>query len=176
MATCSVRAAKVYGPEDDSLVPGIVSRAKDGAGQVGDGSNMVDFVFAGNVAHAILLAAQGLSASASAGGVETRDASVAGRAFFVTDSEPVPYGDFAQGVLSGLGYKPSNSWLPLWLASLLAAVFRLLAMLLSPVLTFRPKLTERRVAEEGRTQRFDISIAKRVLGYHPLWSQAVRTW
>lgn len=186
MLTCSVRAAVVYGPgAEERLIPGLASRARRGGGSrkaiiVGDGSNIVDFVYAGNVAHAVVLAAQQLrlqSAAAPAGGGGgggAGGAAVGGRAFFVTDDEPVPYGDFAGRVLKGLGYSvPAGAGMSLAGAAILAFVLRVLAMVVSPIVQIRPELTARRIAEEGKTQRFDVSNARKDLGYAPLWSQEV---
>lgn len=185
MLTCSVRAAVVYGSgSEEHLIPGLASRARRAGfpkAIVGDGNNVVDFVYAGNVAHAVVLAAQQLrlqSAAASEGGNDGSGAAAAGgRAFFVTDDEPVPYGDFAGRVLSGLGYAvpagASRAGMSLTKASILAFLLRVLAMVVSPVVQIRPELTARRIAEEGRTQRFDMSNARKCLGYAPLWSQEV---
>lgn len=174
MVTCSVRPATVYGPGDGYLVPGLVARVKKGASVIGNGSNLVDFVFAGNVAHALMLAAEKLGSSADNASARDRGNNPAGRALFVTDGEPIPYGEFARGVLAGLGYPYPDAMLPLAVASFLAFVFRLLSIVLSPVMKYEPTLTARRVAEEGKTQRFDVSGARKMLGYNPLWSSQVR--
>lgn len=185
MLTCSVRAAAVYGPgEEECLIPGLVSRARSRGFAcptiVGNGNNVVDFVYAGNVAHAIVLAAQQLLALSSASGDATAAAGAAaaarssGRAYFVTDDEPVPFGDFTSRVLSGLGYPAQSSGMPRLLAVVLSFFFRVLAVVLSPIVDFRPTLTARRIAEEARTQCFAISRARKELGYAPLWTQEVR--
>lgn len=179
--TCSVRAASVYGAEgggeketaEHLLLPALASRAKAGVRPVGDGKNVVDFVYAGNVAHALLLAAQALLRTPPA-------AAVAGRAVFVTDMEPVPFGEFAGRALSRLGYPAAASGdggglggIPVLLATVLAFLLRALAVVVSPLFEFRPALTALRVAEESAVRRFDTSRATRDLGYTPLWSQEV---
>lgn len=196
MRTCSIRAASVYGPgESERLIPGLALRAKSGARPVGDGKNVVDFVYAGNVAHALLLAAQGLLSppppptplqapgsgfvSSPTVAAAAPGAGVAGRAFFVTDEEPVPFGEFAGRALSRLGYPAPDGaggagGIPVALAAVLAFLFRILALVVSPVFAFRPALTAQRVAEESRIQRFDTSTARKELGYAPLWTQEVR--
>lgn len=201
MLTCSVRAASVYGLGEDQeaasapasaerlLLPGLASRAKTGARPVGDGTNVVDFVYAGNVAHALLLAAQALllpltpapaaPAPASASTSASAAAAVAGRAFFVTDMEPVPFGEFVGRALSRLGYPAPSSAsggpgeIPVLLATLLAFLLRVVALVVSPLFEFRPALTSLRVAEESAVRRFDTTRASKDLGYAPLWNQEV---
>lgn len=181
MLTCSVRAASVYGMGDGEesaehlLLPGLASRARAGVRPVGSGKNVVDFVYAGNVAHALLLVAQALLQT------PTPAAAVAGRAIFVTDMEPVPFGEFAGRALSRLGYPaPGGSaggggpeGIPVLLATVLAFLLQVVALVMSPFFEFRPALTALRVAEETAVRRFDTSRAAKDLGYTPLWSQEV---
>ncbi|CAM9434353.1 unnamed protein product, partial [Hapterophycus canaliculatus] len=179
MLTCSVRAASLYGPEtrgeagERLLLPTLASRARDGVRAVGDGKNVVDFVYAGNVAHALLLAAEALLQAPAGAGT----AAVAGRAFFVTDMEPVPFAEFSGRALSRLGYPApgraggGSAGIPVLLATVLAFLLRVLALVVSPVFDFRPALTALRVAEESAVRRFDTSSASKELGYAPLWSQ-----
>lgn len=182
MLTCSVRAASVYGTgggeeaAEHTLLPGIASRAKSGVRPVGDGQNVVDFVYAGNVAHALLLAAQALLQTPPPAAA----AAVAGRAVFVTDMEPVPFGEFAGRALSRLGYPAPGSpgggpgGIPVLLATVLAFLLQVVALVVSPLFEFRPALTALRVAEESTVRRFDTSRAAKDLGYTPLWNQEVR--
>eukprot|EP00903_Cladosiphon_okamuranus_P011606 g10916.t1 len=173
--TCSVRAASVYSTEgagggeatEHLLLPALASRAKAGVRPVGGGKNVVDFVYAGNAAHALLLAAQALLQGPATA------AAVAGRAVFVTDMEPVPFGEFAGRALSRLGYPGGgeSGGIPVLLATVLAFLLRAMAIVVSPLFEFRPALTALRVAEESTVRRFDTSRASRDLGYAPLWSQ-----
>lgn len=183
MRTCSVRAASVYGPgehqPESSLIGGLAARAKLGTRPLGDGKNVVDFVYAGNVAHALLLAAQSLLEpkillQEPGDGIKASPLP-AGRAFFVTDAEPVPYCDFAGRALSRLGYPApaEGAGIPLAIAEVIAFLLGILALVVSPFFEFRPAVTTRRIAEEGRACRFDVSRARQELGYSPLWTQEV---
>ncbi|CAN0494146.1 unnamed protein product, partial [Ectocarpus sp. 8 AP-2014] len=181
MLTCSVRAAPSYGAADeegeaslqDRVIPGLAFRARAGVRPVGDGNNAVDFVYAGNVAHALLLAAQSMlqASSATASTPPPPPPAVAGRAFHVTDMEPIPYGEFAARALSRLGYPDGaggSGGMPVLLAIALALLLRVLAFVVSPVFEFRPALTALRVAEESAVRRLDTSRAREGLGYTPL--------
>lgn len=183
MLTCSVRAAPSYGAaeeeasSEDRLIPGLAFRARAEVRPVGDGNNVVDFVYAGNVAHALLLAAQSMLQASSASASTPAAAAVAGRAFHVTDMEPIPYGEFAARALSRLGYPGGaggSGGIPVLLATALAFLLRVLALVVSPVVELRPALTALRVAEESAVRRLDTARAREGLGYTPLWSQEVR--
>ena len=181
MLTCSVRSAPVYGPgESERLISGLASRAKAGAWAVGDGKNLVDFVYSGNVAHGLILAAQRLVSPAQQAAVVAQTSSAAaGRAYFLTDVEQVPYGEFASRALSRLGYPAPGSAggsgaIPVALALALAFLLRVVALVVSPIFEFRPALTARRVSEESDVRRFDTSRAREELGYAPRWTQEVR--
>jgi 2-alkyl-3-oxoalkanoate reductase len=92
MLTCAVRHHNLYGPGDQELIPAIVASAKEPRVQlVGNGTNLVDFSYAGNVAHAHLLAGERLQPGTK----------VAGMAWIVTDGQPVPYMEFVNAVLTG---------------------------------------------------------------------------
>lgn len=183
MSTCSVRASWVYGPgESEYLLPGLAARTKAGARPIGDGRNVVDFVFSGNVAHALILAAQQLltpPGDTFDPSRSPRSTAAAGRAFHVTDAEPVPFSDFAGRALSRLGYPGpddagSAAGIPVAVAAVLVFLLRVWALMVSPFFDFRPILTARRVAEESKVWRFDISRARKELGYKPLWTQEVK--
>jgi nucleoside-diphosphate-sugar epimerase len=96
MLTCAVRHHNLYGPGDQDLIPAIVASAKEPRVQlVGNGTNLVDFSYAGNVAHAHLLAGERLQPGTK----------VAGMAWIVTDGQPVPYMEFVNAVLTGNIYR-----------------------------------------------------------------------
>lgn len=180
MLTCCIRAARVYGPgESEDLLPGLAARAKERTRPIGDGKNVVDFVFAGNVAHALILAAQQLLTPAGDPSHPPGSTAAAGRAFHVTDADPVPFSDFAGRALSRLGYPGpddagSAAGIPVAVAAVLVFLLQVLALVMSPFFDFRPTITARRVAEESKVWRFDISRARQYLEYKPLWTQEVK--
>ncbi|CAM9578383.1 unnamed protein product [Choristocarpus tenellus] len=176
MLTCSLRPATVYGPRDHHLLPELISRTRRGVKAIGDGSNVTDYVYVGNVAHSHLLAghtllplAQGKKVTGDKNsGVQTASG---GRAYFVTDGEPSPNSEFVNRALAGLGYRaPGPGW-PLMVATFFSVVLHLLSLLLAPLIGFKPTLTHRRVAEEGKFHYFSIARAKMELGYEPIWTQ-----
>ncbi len=94
VATCALRLAPVYAPArfGPAMVEEIAKRARHSRGLVrnGDGANVVDVCFAGNAAYAFLLALVALHSGKGKG-----------KAFNVTDVNPVPYWDFVAKVARG---------------------------------------------------------------------------
>ena len=96
--------------------------------QLGDNRNLIDWVYAGNVADAHVLAADRLpSSTLSDTGGHSRDDPVAGQVFIITNGSPMPAYDFSRMVWRALGapetdLDPRNvvkipRWLSLWLAT-----------------------------------------------------------
>ena len=94
--------------------------------QLGDNTNLVDWVYAGNVADAHILAADRLPQAGSLGVVTTHP--VAGQVFFITNAAPLPGWDFSRKVWRALGAAPADLdprnvvKIPTWLALCLAFV------------------------------------------------------
>ncbi|WWC59305.1 uncharacterized protein I303_101856 [Kwoniella dejecticola CBS 10117] len=62
LLTCAIRPAGIFGPGDRQMISGFYGVVKNGQTkwQIGDNSNLGDFTYVGNVAHAHLLAADKL--------------------------------------------------------------------------------------------------------------------
>ena len=77
LSVCALRPSGIFGPGDRLAVPAIASRAKAGKMKymIGDGSNMFDWTYVDNVAHAHILADVALQMAGSP---------AAGQAFFIT--------------------------------------------------------------------------------------------
>lgn len=161
LATCSLRPSGIFGPgEDRNLVPGVVSRARAGKMKyiIGDGTNLFDWTYVGNVAHAHLCAAERLSPGAPA----------AGEAFFITNCEPSRFWDMMGDLCEGLGYPRPSVRLPVWLMMFVAIVAAALAAAFGLRTDLNP--TRVRLASVQRTVKCDK--ARRLLGYEPVTSLA----
>ena len=122
---------------------------------MGDGTNLIDTVYVENAAEAHLLAADALVPGSP----------VAGRAYFITDGEPVVLWDWINDLLRLLGIPPVTRRLSLGAATAVGAACETLWRLLP--LRGEPPMT-RFVAKELATDHwFDISAARRDLGYAP---------
>jgi sterol-4alpha-carboxylate 3-dehydrogenase (decarboxylating) len=119
MQTCVLRPSVICGEGDNQLVPSIhACIAKwETPYIIGDGINLWDVTYVGNIADAHVLAAENLLSIGSA----------AGEAFFIQNNEPVSFRDFSLAVWKHFGHVPPfEIVIPLglaWLAGLLAECF-----------------------------------------------------
>jgi nucleoside-diphosphate-sugar epimerase len=155
LATVILRPKAIFGPGDTSLLPRLVAAAGQGRlPQVGPGENRVDLTYVENVVQALLLALAAPQA--------------AGKTYTITNGEHVPLWPLIRTVLRRLGIEASLRPLPYWVVYTLAAGMELRATLSGR----EPLLTRYTTAILGRTQTYDISAARRDLGYAPVVSVA----
>ena len=87
----------IWGPRDRHLFPQLLSRVRNGRlWRVGDGKNLVDNVYVENAARAHLLAADALKPGSPA----------AGRAYFISQGEPVNCWDWLNELVALAGLPP----------------------------------------------------------------------
>jgi len=168
LRTVSLRPHLIFGPGDTNLVPTVLTRARAGRLiQVGDGRNLVDLTFIDDCVAAHLLAAAALEARPGAGG----------RAYFISQGTPVPLWDWIGRVLALHDVPPIRRRVSAATAGLLAmaaeAAWRMLRLASDPPLT-------RFLVEEMATDHyFDISAARRELGFTPscdVWEATERSF
>ena len=160
--TVALRPHLIWGVGDPHLVPRILARAEAGRlRMVGDGKNRVDMVHVENAADAHLLAESALHTGA------------AGKAYFITNDEPVVLWDWINGLLMALGERPISKRISLRSASTVGAVCEALWRTLP--LRGEPPMTRFVAAELAKAHWFDVSAAKRDLGYVPRISMAEGT-
>ncbi|XP_065499546.1 sterol-4-alpha-carboxylate 3-dehydrogenase, decarboxylating [Caloenas nicobarica] len=160
--TTAIRPHGIFGPRDPQLVPILIQAAKSGKMKfiIGDGKNLVDFTYVENVVHGHILAAENLQ----------KDSPLCGKAFHITNDEPVPFWAFMSRILTGLNYDPPKYHIPYWLAYYLALLLSLVLWLLSPLVTIKPTFTPMRVALAGTFHYYSCERAKRDMGYKPVVS------
>jgi nucleoside-diphosphate-sugar epimerase len=155
--TIALRPHLIWGPGDPHLVPRILARARAGRLRiVGDGRNRVDMVHVENAADAHLDAERALA---------RRDPGAAGRAYFITNGEPVVLWDWINGLLVALGEKPVTRTLSLGAASAVGLACETTWRILR--LGGEPPMTRFVAAELAKDHWFDITAAQRDLGYAP---------
>jgi nucleoside-diphosphate-sugar epimerase len=168
LGTIALRPHLIFGPGDTNLVPTILTRARAGRlVRVGAGKNLVDLTFIDDCVAAHLRAAEALATRPSAGG----------RAYFISQGTPVPLWEWIDRVLALHGLPPVRRRLPLATAVALATVaetaWKGLGLRSDPPLT-------RFLAEEMATDHwFDITAARRELGYEPsctVWEATERSF
>lgn len=156
LATVSLRPHLIWGPGDNHLIPRIIARAKSGRLRlVGDGRNLVDTVYVDNAVDAHLAALECLSPGSAIGG----------KAYFITNGEPLPMAEVINRVLKAAGLpaliKKSSSRAAYAAGALMEFVYSALRRKEEPLMT-------RFLAKElSCAHWFDISAARRDLGYNP---------
>ena len=156
LATVALRPHLIWGPDDAHLIPAILDRGRRGRlFRIGSQSRLVDFTYVDNAAEAHLLAAQKLSPGSE----------VAGKAFFISDGNPIPLWDFVNRVLTCAGVQPVNRSVHPKLAYGGAVFWEMLYRILA--IEKEPALTRFLVDEMVTAHWFDISLANRLLGYYP---------
>lgn len=162
MVTVALRPHLIWGPGDHHLIPRILSRAKQNKLKlVGDGSNMVDSTYIENAAHAHLLAVDALM-------TRGLQAPCAGKAYFISNDQPMPMRDLINRILKAGGLSPVTKTVSPKLAYLVGGLMEYWYK--SRHKQGEPLMT-RFVARQLSTDHwFDISAAKRDLGYAPIVS------
>lgn len=167
LRTVALRPHLIWGVGDPHLVPRVLARARAGRLRiVGSGQNRVDMVHVENAVDAHLLAEKAISGQLSAISSDPRTA--AGRAYFITNGEPVVLWDWINGLLTALGEPPVTKTISLRTASTIGTVCEALWRALP--LKGEPPMTRFIAAELAKDHWFDIAAAKRDLGYTPLIS------
>ncbi|PTB78156.1 NAD(P)-binding protein [Trichoderma longibrachiatum ATCC 18648] len=170
--TDAARLTQLLQPELERLTLAGFLRAYDNNKshiQLGDNTNIFDFTYVGNVAHAHLLAARLLLATAASPMIPLSHERVDGEIFFVTNDSPVYFWDFARAVWRAAGNDKGTDgvWeisrgMSLVLGSASEAFFGLIGK--------PPTFTRLRAMVSTMTRYYNISKAKRVLRYEPLWT------
>lgn len=157
--TISLRPHLIFGPGDHNFIPTILSRARSGRlVRVGDGSNKTDLCFIDDCVSAHLLANDALD----------RNSAARGRAYFITQGQPVNMWGWIDRVLQRNGIAPVAKSIPASLATGLAYCFELLARVRGSESV--PLLTRFLVHEMCSNHYFNIEAAKRDLGFVPRYS------
>ena len=165
LATVSLRPHLIWGPGDNHLLPRLAARAHAGQlRRIGSRPNLIDTVYVDNAADAHLLAADGL-AGAGPGGPAAHASPVAGKVYFISQGEPVPMWDMVNRLLDAAGAPPVTRSVPTGLAMALAAGFEAMHRFTNN--PAEPRLTRFVVREMSTAHWFDLSAARRDLGYAP---------
>lgn len=165
LSTVALRPHLIWGPGDPHLVPRLLARARAGRLRiVGDGTNRVDLVHVENAVDAHLAAERALLGPASP---------AAGRAYFITNGEPVVLWDWINALLSALGEAPVRRRISHPLARRAGALAELVWRGFG--LAGEPPMTRFVADELAKDHWFSIAAARRDLGYAPRVTMAEGT-
>jgi nucleoside-diphosphate-sugar epimerase len=156
LSTCALRPHLIWGPGDRHLIPRLIARARAGQlRRVGDGTNLVDMVYVDNAAHAHLQAVDVLQPGSA----------VSGKAYFISQGEPVNCWQWIDELLALAGLPPLDRTISLkaaWrIGAVMEAVYGALRM------RSEPRMTRFLAAQLGTSHYFDIARARRDFGYEP---------
>jgi nucleoside-diphosphate-sugar epimerase len=167
LRTVALRPHLIWGVGDPHLVPRVLARAQAGRLRiVGSGGNRVDMVHVANAVDAHLLAETALSECHLRHDMApTAPRRADGRAFFITNGEPVVLWDWINDLLRALGEPPVTRRIPLVAALAVGAVCETLWRALP--LAGEPPMTRFIAAELAKDHWFDLGAARRDLGYTP---------
>lgn len=156
LTTVSLRPHLIWGPGDPHLIPRIVERARAGRLiQVGSGENLVDITYIDNAASAHLLACDALKVGAScAGGV-----------YFISQGEPVKLWSWINELLAMLGVPGVRRRISRKMAFVIGTILETSYRILG--IHSEPPMTRFLSSQLSQSHYFDISAARRDLGYGP---------
>ncbi len=156
-ATCSLRPHLIWGVGDPHLIPRVIERCRQGRlRRVGSGQNLIDTVHVDHAAQAHVLALKKMLAG---------DPYASGRAYFITDGQPVRCWDWITTILDCAGLKPPGRSIRLQSAYRIGRVLETLYEWMGK--TQEPPMTRFVALQLGVDHYFDISAAKDRLGYAP---------
>jgi nucleoside-diphosphate-sugar epimerase len=161
LATVVLRPQIVWGPDDPTFLPLVLAKARTGKLRfIGKTPKKIDTVYIDNAAEAHVLALDKLAPGSA----------VAGKTYFISQGEPVFNEDLINGWLNAGGFPPETRRLPeapmRFLANAFEGIYGTLRIQKTPPLT-------RFVVDRLSTALwFDISAARRDLGYAPKVSMA----
>lgn len=156
LATVALRPHLIWGPEDNHLVPRILARGRQGAlRRIGDRPCLVDTIYIDNAATAHLLAADALAPGSQ----------VAGRAYFLSQGEPLPLWEMVNRILAAGGLPPVTRTISPGLAYGIGWTLEKSYALLG--IKSEPRMTRFVARELSTAHWFDISAARRDFGYQP---------
>jgi len=157
LCTTAIRPHLIWGPGDPHLIPRIITRASNNRLMIiGDGKNKVDMTYIDNAVSAHLKVAF------------APNENVAGKAYFVSDDEPVLLWNWVNALLKRLDIPEVTRKISyanaMRLGSLLEIIYSLLAI------KNEPPMTRFLASQLATSHFFNISNAKKDFGYRPLVS------
>lgn len=156
LATVALRPHLIWGPGDRHLVPRILERGRAGQlRRLGREEKLVDSIFIDDAAAAHLAAGDRLEPGSI----------IAGKAYFISQGEPKPLWELINGILAAGGVPPVERSISPRVAYAVGCILEVAYKLLRR--SDEPRMTRFLARELSTAHWFDISAARRDLGYEP---------
>lgn len=155
LATVALRPHLIWGPGDNHLLPRILDRAQRGRLRFIGPPKRIDTVYVDNAAEAHVLALEKLHPGAAH----------AGKAYFITQGDPIVADDMVNALLKAAGLPPESRRISVGAASFIGATMERVWKLFG--IRSEPPLTRFMVEQLSTAHWFDIGAAKRDFGYAP---------
>ncbi len=150
-----LRPHLIWGPGDNHLVPGIIQKAEK-LKKIGKGTNLVDTIYIENAADAHILACDKLK----------HDASLSGNVYFISQDQPVKLWEMVDKILDAAGLPPVKGHVSPRSAWFAGFIFEFIYGVVLRI-DKEPPMTKFVAKELATSHWFDISKAKKDLGYSP---------
>ena len=157
LRTCALRPHVVFGPGDGRLLPAILRHADGLRLGVGGRDKRSDFTYVDNLIDALVSADTRLAA----------DPALGGRAWFITNGEPLAFWDFIDRMLTATGRPVTRGRIPFPVAYAAAALAETVTTLLGRSTGPENGFTRFAVRYMCTHHYFSIDRARRDLGYAP---------
>ncbi|CAB1057471.1 NAD(P)H steroid dehydrogenase-like protein in alkane synthesis cluster [Olavius sp. associated proteobacterium Delta 1] len=154
LKTIILRPHEIWGPGDNHILPRLVARANR-LKQIGDGKNRIDTIYIDDAADAHILAADKLQELPE----------LSGNIYFISQDEPVLAWDMVNALLKAAGCSPIKKSVPFKIAWLSGALLEFIYKTLR--LSGEPYITRFMAQAVSQSHWFNISAAKKDLGYRP---------
>jgi nucleoside-diphosphate-sugar epimerase len=154
LKTIVLRPHLIWGPLDNHLVPRIIERASRLV-MVGDGKNLVDTIYIDNAADVHIQAADRLE----------QNHHLSGRVYFISQDDPVPLWEMVNNILKRAGLSPVQRSISRNSAWMIGAVLEIFYKMFK--ISGEPRMTRFLADELSTAHWFNISAAKKDLGYKP---------
>jgi nucleoside-diphosphate-sugar epimerase len=158
LKTTALRPHLIWGPGDPHILPRLVSRVRGGSLALPGPDKLVDTIFVENAALAHVKALEELAGAGRC----------AGKAYFVTNDEPLPQGEIIRRLLAAIGIEVKIRAVPVVLAKTAGAICEMAWSIFG--LKSEPPVTRFSVEQLATAHWFDTRAAKRDFAYAPLIS------
>jgi nucleoside-diphosphate-sugar epimerase len=155
LKTTALRPHLIWGPGDPHILPRLAARVRGGTLALPGPDKIIDTTFVENAALAHVRALEELQGAARC----------AGKAYFVTNNEPMPQGKIIQKLLAAIGINVKIRAIPVSLAKTAGSICEFAWRTFG--LQSEPPVTRFSVEQLATAHWFDTSAAERDFGYKP---------